>query len=284
ARHGDHVQRLEHERVLAAIAPRDLEAAGQAEKALDRVEMAVQAGTIAGLALSNADDQAARALDRRAGAATLVIRRRHHRIDFTRRHFFHRARRNVVRLEILRLVGLKLVESSDTGFHLFAVKRLCSHSGPPNSRVAIPSPRRRLRNQNGKHARWSPARGSSLHKSDPTKRGLLGAYRGDHLMLDVRLEGLTLAVEGCGRSVEFYGRKLGLDIEANRAPAFALIRVGGPSGGTIGLLSADLPEAGRGEEHDPGTKVGNPSGIEHRQSRRALRTAQAPRHPLSSAS
>jgi catechol 2,3-dioxygenase-like lactoylglutathione lyase family enzyme len=62
-------------------------------------------------------------------------------------------------------------------------------------------------------------------------------------MLDVRLEGLTLAVEDVARSVEFYGRKLGLDIEANRGPAFALIRVGGPSGGTIGLLSADLPEA-----------------------------------------
>ena len=67
------------------------------------------------------------------------------------------------------------------------------------------------------------------------------------------------------RSAEFYGHKLGLDIEANRAPTFALVRVGGPSGGTIGLLSADLP-GGRSEEHDPGTKVGNP--VEFAQGRR----------------
>jgi len=43
-------------------------------------------------------------------------------------------------------------------------------------------------------------------------------------MLDVRLEGLTLAVEDVARSVEFYGHKLGLEIEANRAPTFALVR------------------------------------------------------------
>jgi hypothetical protein len=102
-------------------------------------------------------------------------------------------------------------------------------------------------------------------------------------MLDVRLEGLTLAVEDVARSVEFYGRKLGLDIEANRAPAFALIRVGGPSGGTIGLLSADLPEAAAAKSMTREQR----SAIQvelNRQSRCALRTAQAPRHPLSSAS
>src|SRR5262245_54546161 len=74
ARHGDHVERLQHERVLASIAPGDLETAREAEKVLDRIEMAVQDGSVAGLALGNADDQATRALDRRPRAATLVIR------------------------------------------------------------------------------------------------------------------------------------------------------------------------------------------------------------------
>jgi catechol 2,3-dioxygenase-like lactoylglutathione lyase family enzyme len=60
---------------------------------------------------------------------------------------------------------------------------------------------------------------------------------------DVRLEGFTLPVKDVNRSVEFYGDKLGLMVEANRAPAFALIRVGGPLGGTIGLLSMHLHEA-----------------------------------------
>ena len=63
------------------------------------------------------------------------------------------------------------------------------------------------------------------------------------MTIEVRLEGFTLAVEDVNRSVEFYGEKLGLVVEANRAPTFALIRVGGPLGGTIGLLSTRLPEA-----------------------------------------
>jgi catechol 2,3-dioxygenase-like lactoylglutathione lyase family enzyme len=63
------------------------------------------------------------------------------------------------------------------------------------------------------------------------------------MIAGVRLEGLTLAVEDVSRSVEFYGNKLGLVVEADRAPTFAMIRVGGPRGGTIGLLSTRLPEA-----------------------------------------
>lgn len=61
--------------------------------------------------------------------------------------------------------------------------------------------------------------------------------------MDIRLEGLTLAVEDVERSLEFYGEKLGLTVEANRSPQFALIRIGGPGSGTIGLLSNRLPEA-----------------------------------------
>ena len=51
----------------------------------------------------------------------------------------------------------------------------------------------------------------------------------------MRFEGLTLTVENVERSIAFYGGKLGLSVEINAAPAFALVRTGG--GGTIGLLS-----------------------------------------------
>jgi catechol 2,3-dioxygenase-like lactoylglutathione lyase family enzyme len=58
-------------------------------------------------------------------------------------------------------------------------------------------------------------------------------------MLDVRLEGLTLRVESVKRSMEFYGDRLGFKVEIDKAPHFAMIRVGGPTGGTIGLLPTD---------------------------------------------
>jgi catechol 2,3-dioxygenase-like lactoylglutathione lyase family enzyme len=51
----------------------------------------------------------------------------------------------------------------------------------------------------------------------------------------LRFEGLTLTVESVERSVAFYGGKLGLKVEVNAAPAFAMIRHGA---GTIGLLAA----------------------------------------------
>jgi catechol 2,3-dioxygenase-like lactoylglutathione lyase family enzyme len=57
--------------------------------------------------------------------------------------------------------------------------------------------------------------------------------------LDIRLEGLTLRVADVGRSIEFYAKKLGFTVEINKAPQFAMIRVGGPTGGTIGLLVHD---------------------------------------------
>jgi catechol 2,3-dioxygenase-like lactoylglutathione lyase family enzyme len=56
---------------------------------------------------------------------------------------------------------------------------------------------------------------------------------------DVRLEGLTLRVANVKRSMEFYGAKLGFVVEIDKAPHFAMIRVGGPTGGTIGLLPHD---------------------------------------------
>ncbi len=54
----------------------------------------------------------------------------------------------------------------------------------------------------------------------------------------LRLEGLTLSVENVAKSVEFYGGLLGFEV-AYQTPAFALIKVGGELGGTIGLLSAE---------------------------------------------
>src|SRR5215472_2132443 len=89
--------------------------------------MTMQAGTIAGLALRDADDQATRALHWSAGAATLIIRRRHDRIDAPRCYLFHRAGWNAVLLEILTLVGLQLVEPSDAGFHLLGSERFRCH-------------------------------------------------------------------------------------------------------------------------------------------------------------
>jgi catechol 2,3-dioxygenase-like lactoylglutathione lyase family enzyme len=58
-------------------------------------------------------------------------------------------------------------------------------------------------------------------------------------IIEVRLEGLTLRVADVRRSIEFYGDKLGFAVEINKAPKFAMIRVGGSTGGTIGLLVHD---------------------------------------------
>jgi hypothetical protein len=58
-------------------------------------------------------------------------------------------------------------------------------------------------------------------------------------MQDVRLEGLTLRVKNVRQSMEFYGDKRGFTVEIDKAPDFAMIRVGGAEGGTIGLLPLD---------------------------------------------
>lgn len=54
--------------------------------------------------------------------------------------------------------------------------------------------------------------------------------------MDVRLEGITLRVADVRHSLEFYRDKLGFAVEIDKAPRFAMIRVGGPQGGTVGLL------------------------------------------------
>jgi len=58
----------------------------------------------------------------------------------------------------------------------------------------------------------------------------------------MRFEGLTLTVTSLDRALEFYRDKLGLTVEWNAAPAFAMIRLGA---GTLGLLA--LTEAEKAE-------------------------------------
>ncbi len=54
------------------------------------------------------------------------------------------------------------------------------------------------------------------------------------MMDKMRFEGLTLTVESVQRSLGFYSDKLGLKVEWDSVPAFAMIRIGT---GTIGLLA-----------------------------------------------
>lgn len=58
----------------------------------------------------------------------------------------------------------------------------------------------------------------------------------------ISLEGLSLTVENMEHSIEFYEGKLGLKVELNASPDFALLRIGGDGGGTIGLLSKEISE------------------------------------------
>jgi catechol 2,3-dioxygenase-like lactoylglutathione lyase family enzyme len=55
----------------------------------------------------------------------------------------------------------------------------------------------------------------------------------------LRFEGLTLTVDSVAKAIEFYGGILGLEVAYRSEPAFALIKVGGDVGGTIGLLSIE---------------------------------------------
>src|SRR6266481_1182193 len=73
---------------------------------------------------------------------------------------------------------------------------------------------------------------------------------------DVRLEGLTLRVADVGRSIEFYRDKLGFTVEIDKAPQFAMIRVGGPTGGTIGLLVHDSADPSGSKSTTPRQRAG----------------------------
>lgn len=103
----------------------------------------------------------------------------------------------------------------------------------------------------GDRLRWEPSRGGALfphlYGELPVAVGRIvarvdvdaaGDARPQSSMTDkVRFEGLTLTVESVERSIAYYGAKLGLDIQVDAAPAFAMVRVPGAGGGTIGLLS-----------------------------------------------
>ena len=69
---------------------------------------------------------------------------------------------------------------------------------------------------------------------------------------DLRFEGLTLTVNDVSASVAFYGDLLGLTVAHNAAPDFAMIRIGGDHGGTIGQLST-------GEAAKEGVEVSTPA-------------------------
>jgi catechol 2,3-dioxygenase-like lactoylglutathione lyase family enzyme len=73
---------------------------------------------------------------------------------------------------------------------------------------------------------------------------------------DVRLEGLTLRVADVRRSIEFYGTKLGFSVEIDKAPQFGMIRVGGPTGGTIGLLVHDSDDPFGSKSMTPRQRAG----------------------------
>ena len=70
----------------------------------------------------------------------------------------------------------------------------------------------------------------------------------------LRLEGLTLTVTSVARSVDFYGGILGLEVGYRSDPAFAMIKVGGGLGGTIGLLSVEEARKEGAEEMTSGQK------------------------------
>ncbi len=57
------------------------------------------------------------------------------------------------------------------------------------------------------------------------------------MAIDVHLDGLTLSVASVRRSLKFYSDILGFKIVVDAVPDFALVRVGGMAGGTIGLLA-----------------------------------------------
>ena len=67
-------------------------------------------------------------------------------------------------------------------------------------------------------------------------------------------EGLTLTVESVERSIAFYEGLLGFHLEHNAMPHFALIRVSGAGGGTIGLLAIDEAEKEGVEKSTPEQK------------------------------
>ncbi|HXX66642.1 MAG TPA: VOC family protein [Polyangiaceae bacterium] len=76
------------------------------------------------------------------------------------------------------------------------------------------------------------------------------------MTIDVQLDGLTLAVSSVRRSMKFYRETLGFTVVVDAAPDFALIRVGGKGGGTIGLLSLRYAVGGKAKRVTPAMRAG----------------------------
>jgi catechol 2,3-dioxygenase-like lactoylglutathione lyase family enzyme len=76
------------------------------------------------------------------------------------------------------------------------------------------------------------------------------------MAIDVHLDGLTLAVSSVRRSMKFYGETLGFDVIIDAAPDFALVRVGGKGGGTIGLLALKHAVGGKAKRVTPAMRSG----------------------------
>jgi len=76
------------------------------------------------------------------------------------------------------------------------------------------------------------------------------------MAIDVHLDGLTLAVSSVRRSMKFYGETLGFDVVVDAAPDFALVRVGGKGGGTIGLLALRHAVGGKAKRVTPAMRSG----------------------------
>ena len=57
-----------------------------------------------------------------------------------------------------------------------------------------------------------------------------------NLKNEIRMEGLTLTVADVKHSSDYYGA-LGFSLEWDASPAFAMLRMGGPNGTTLGLLA-----------------------------------------------
>jgi catechol 2,3-dioxygenase-like lactoylglutathione lyase family enzyme len=74
--------------------------------------------------------------------------------------------------------------------------------------------------------------------------------------IDVHLDGLTLSVASVKRSLKFYSETLGFKIVVDAAPDFALVRVGGKSGGTIGLLALKHAVGRKAKRVTPAMRAG----------------------------
>jgi catechol 2,3-dioxygenase-like lactoylglutathione lyase family enzyme len=86
--------------------------------------------------------------------------------------------------------------------------------------------------------------------------GAPGKTARTRMAIDVHLDGLTLSVASVRRSMKFYGETLGFKIVVDAAPDFALVRVGGKGGGTIGLLALKHAVGGKVKRVTPAMRAG----------------------------